>query len=997
LRDDFLFHCQKHEALSPVFSELSPLGTLSASALRRALVQPALACGYRFEDDALVDEMVNEVSRERGVLPLLAFAASRLWEKRDREKGLLTREAYEEIGGVGGALAQHAEETLSRIGEERTPLVRELFRNLVTAQGTRASRGVDELLSIFAKEDERKAAEEVLRELIAARLLTSYEDSVEIIHESLLSAWPRLVRWQAQDADGVVLRDQLRQTAQVWEDRGRPDDLLWTGSSYREFALWRERYAGGLTTTEDAFADAARKLAGRTRRRRRFAVAALVAALATVALVMTSLWRRSEVAALRAEASKLLTLGQLEFTKHPTAALAYAIKSLELADTEEARLFALRVVQSGPIARFAPGNPQPGLEGYVPAFSPGGEWLALGGYAGVQIRHRDGRDPLVLPVEYRNPGTFFVRVGFAPSGLELVTNLAGDLRVWSNPDGRELWKTILDEGFPRLFVRDEGFFTSTTVDAREVVRWSAFEEGEQKLVGSMEALNAKDVDRTGAELAYAMDRSLYMRSLRDWNIPPRLVGEHSARVLGVAFHPDGKSMAAADEAGEIRIWSTAGGPGRLLRTIQRNYTANSGDISFSPGGKWLGVGGAKEGRWAVHLWDLTAPPDAAPLEVRTDSPFLTNLAFDPTESWLVTTHPDHPEGSSCFWPLEGTYPRVLEGQGDYVQVAFTPDGTTLLSASGDDTLRAWPLDAQSGTESRILLRTPMGYPGFAIDPSGEHVALAANRRVLVVPLNGGPPRELEGFSEKTSVLPIAFSPGGRRVAAAGWIGSAAEKVVRVWDLESGAVKVLGPLPGAGDGTVGSFYSVEFVDEDQLFASSDLGLVLFDLRDGSERRIASFNAAGILSRAGRFVVTGGDEVLRFGLDGSEPTPVPSHPNACAVAVDPTATLLATASCDGVVRIGPISGADPHVFPGQERVESLAFSPDSRWIASASEDRTMLWPVPDVTRTPPHRRRYEELLRALRSWTNLRVVADVKSPNGWKLEVGPFPGWAKVPEW
>jgi hypothetical protein len=53
-------------------------------------VQPALACGDRFEDEALVEEMVAEVSRERGALPLLAFAASRLWEKRDREKGLLT-------------------------------------------------------------------------------------------------------------------------------------------------------------------------------------------------------------------------------------------------------------------------------------------------------------------------------------------------------------------------------------------------------------------------------------------------------------------------------------------------------------------------------------------------------------------------------------------------------------------------------------------------------------------------------------------------------------------------------------------------------------------------------------------------------------------------------------------------------------------------------------------------------------------------------------------
>jgi hypothetical protein len=58
---------------------------------------------------------------------------------------------------------------------------------------------------------------------------------------------------------------------------------------------------------------------------------------------------------------------------------------------------------------------------------------------------------------------------------------------------------------------------------------------------------------------------------------------------------------------------------------------------------------------------------------------------------------------------------------------------------------------------------------------------------------------------------------------------------------------------------------------------------------------------------------------------------------------------------------------------------------------------LWPVPDVTKTPPHRRPYAELIAALRSWTNLRVVPDPGSATGYKLEIGPFPGWAKPPEW
>jgi hypothetical protein len=306
MRDDFLIHCHGHEALAPILSDLTLLGPLGASGLRRALVQPALSCGYRFEDESIVDEMIHEVAEERGALPLVAFAASRVWEKRDRQQGLLTRKAYDEIGGVGGALAQHAEATLERIGTERIPLVRELFRNLVTARGTRAVRERNELLSVFDRDggaDARQGAEAVLNLLVDARLLVSYERTseegaesrqhVEIIHESLLAAWPRLVRWQTQDADGAQVRDQLRQASQVWQERGRPEDLLWSGTAYRDFAVWRERYPGGLSATEEAFAGAAERRAGRKRRVKQIATAAIVAAIAIVAATTFALWRRS--------------------------------------------------------------------------------------------------------------------------------------------------------------------------------------------------------------------------------------------------------------------------------------------------------------------------------------------------------------------------------------------------------------------------------------------------------------------------------------------------------------------------------------------------------------------------------------------------------------------------------------------------------------------------------------------------------------------------------
>ena len=270
-------------------------------------------------------------------------------------------------------------------GSRGEPIVRELFRNLVTAQWTRAVADREELLSVFPEPD---AARRVLDQLIDARLLTSYEADasrpagsrarvrttrgraasrtvhrIEIVHESLLKAWPRLVRWQAQDEEGAVLRDQLKQAAHLWEEKGRlrrPPVDGHVGAGVRAVAgpLPGEahRARGGVRAGDGPTAPRAEAAPeGRHGRRRRRArvVAAAIAGSRQQAIEQA---RRAQAEALRAEAGKLLALGRTHLEDDPTAALAYARGSLELSDTPEAR----HVGSRGPVARAR--GPHPSLE-----------------------------------------------------------------------------------------------------------------------------------------------------------------------------------------------------------------------------------------------------------------------------------------------------------------------------------------------------------------------------------------------------------------------------------------------------------------------------------------------------------------------------------------------------------------------------------------------------------------------------------------------------------
>lgn len=1031
MRDDFLMFCHRYSSLAPIFSDLTGLSPLAGPALRRTLIQPALKCNYRFEDEALMEQIAVDVEKERGALPLMAFAASRLWDKRDRQAGLLTRSAYHEIGGVAGALAQHAEATMERIGADKHDIVREIFRNLITAQGTRAARDTEELLSVFSN---RKDAEEVLRALINARLLTSFEvkdagkSRVEIIHESLLTAWPRLVRWQTQDADSAQLRDQLRQAAQLWQQRGRSQDLLWTGTAYLEFQAWRQRYPGGLSATEEEFAKAMKTRAIKHRRDQRIAIVTIFVVLLMLLAVLANFWQREKLAhehavseAQRAEASKVLALGRNKLANDPTVALAYAIASLEIADSNSGRQFAVEALSMTPPVSIISDLP---IRPTFLQFSSDGNHLVVGGFGGVRLLSRDGKSKILeegFAQVFRTRRPQFSRDG---NLITWVSPHNHTVRVWSINAQKEI-RQFKMEGRTVDFSKGNRLFLFTDSAGQPSGKWKDlilrtwdFKQAEPKIVGRISTENLGipfgaegfhwshfDIDLTARWIAYSSAKSIYIRSLENLSTPPRLIGEHDAAATVVTFNPSGQQIVSSDANGEIRFWSVASPTKIPLRIIPAKASINQ--LQFNNSGSVLAVSHGNEN---VQLWDLTAPPENEPMTLRRDvAPYWPSIAFSPDDRWGAVPYSD----SIAVWPLNHGISRVLHGNGDEgiaTALDFTPEGKWLAAGFSHGSVYLWPYP--TGV-SRILWEPNDGeLDHLRADPTGRFVGVGTSHRgAVLVSITDGKATPLPGALFGRSFEWFSFTPDGK-LAAVSNAFKRDDSGIRIWNLESNEARILDESKGM------AFTAVEFAPDGRLFSTDEQGyLRKWDLKTGKSR-VEMKVGQGMALQPIAFsknnpnlmaCIVGSNkaqdwqeyksELKLINLKDKTSRRVTSHGNCVySVRIDPSGQMLVTGDVNGIVRVGPITGEEPHLLFGHgSPVMGLTIDPNNHWIASSELSHPLVRIRPMPKGQPIQTLPYLQLLAHLRTLTNIRIVADTTSTSGYRTKFEPYRGWEKVPEW
>lgn len=704
------------------------VGPMTGQELRQAIRCPAEAAGLEIEP-GLADVLLADLRAERDVLkapggdlvgdydagrlPLLAHALRATWQQR--HGSTLTVDGYRATGGIEHAIARTAEEAYNRLDAAgRGGASRIMFLRLVKV-GASGGEDARRLVTRSDLTSGSATAGAVLDEFIGCRLLTTARDAIQITHEALLTAWPRLRTWLDEDRAGDLVRQGIEDAAADWERAPRDTSLLYRGARLETAVAWASTRSGGLTRAAQGFLDASRRLARRTTlvwRGTMAILAALTLTASTFAVIASQ--QRATASRQRDQAISNLIVAEANlvsgtnpslatqllltaYRRQPTQDLAARLMSSEnelLGSLVTASDAAVNSVAFNPDRRILatgasdirlwnvsdPARPRelgrPLTAGidlvYSVAFSPDGRVLACGDYNGT-VRLWNVADP-ARPREVGPPlvtGSSIVEsVTFSPDGRVLASggenggprSYSGAVRLWD----------VSDPADPREISRSMSTGTST------LVRSVAFSPDGQTIATG---------DSSG--------------TVRLWNItvpariselgPPLSVGISHA----IAFSADGHTVASGGD-GAITLWDTTD-PARS-RELGRPLAAGAWSVisvAFGPDGRTLasaGNFGEYDGR--VGLWDVSDP--ARPRELgrplTTGSTGVNSVAFSPDGLTLASGDKD---GTIMLWDITApTRPRQfgeLATGGTRVSVAFSPDGQTLASGT-DGTIWLWNLN-----------------------------------------------------------------------------------------------------------------------------------------------------------------------------------------------------------------------------------------------------------------------------------------------------------------
>ncbi|MER5409226.1 hypothetical protein [Streptomyces sp. NPDC002769] len=898
VRADFYGRCAEHHALADALRDANLLVTpMNQEELRDAIVKPATATGLTLER-ALTARIIRDVADESGGLPLMSHALLETW--RRRRGRALTEAAYDAVGGVSGAIARTAERLYTQLSPEQAAVARDLLLRLITpGEGAQDTRRPALRTELAART--RGDAALVLERLARARLVTLDDDTVDLAHEALITAWPRLRMWIETGREQLRAHRRLTHTAGEWAEHGRDDGVLYRGV---RLADWDDRDTGRLNDLEHEFLAASRDRAqaerAAVRRRVRLTVSGLMAAvvaltvLAGVAFVQA---RRAEAGQALAFSRQLVANARGQAELDPELGLLLATSAYRTSATEETEAALRQAVFESRVRAVLASH-----DGQVlgVSFSPDGRYLATSGGDGAIRVWRYGttlRDPVVLR---GRDGEVWTPV-FSPDGTRITAaGEDGTVSVWKWASGAE---PVILRGH--------------TAQA-----WSA------------------TFSPDGRSVASASDDG----TVRIWNATgrgePVVLRGHEGRALGVSFSPDGRRLASSGGDGTVRVWDVRS---RRTTVVLRGHSNSVEAVAFSPDGQRIATA-STDG--TARLWDPDVPAESVVLGSHDGT--AEGIGFSRDGARVASTGND---GTVRIWNVHHrAAPLILRGhRGTVTAVAFSADGRRLVSASEDGTVRIWEA-APAGSDSVL---TGHDGPVWATVPSrdGRRLASAGADGTVRVWRTGStaPPTVLRGHDGE--VLGVAFSPDGRRVAGTGDDGT-----TRIWPVDNATKPVV--LRGH-DGPV---WTAEFSPDGRRLVTggSDGTVRIWRTTPGAEPLVVDTGQDKVryvaYSPDGRRVAAAGLDGTIHVLDpatGKDLKVLRGHKGLVwTVAFSPDGRHLVSGGNDGSARLWDLTKPGrPRVLNGHQGVVwSVSFGPDGRRVVTSGNDATTrIWSTTD--NSPP----------------------------------------------
>ncbi|TKB92434.1 MAG: DUF4062 domain-containing protein [Nitrospira sp.] len=226
VRSEFTGRLVESEAVRQIFNAgyNYHLGPVSPRTLQDMIERPAQATGYVFEPQ-LVDIILRDAAQEPGSLPLVAYALEQLFKRRDKDKRTFTHDAYKAIGGVAGAIGMQADQVMDELAVDVPGAFDRVFSELVQLERGRPPLRKRPRLDTFIR---NMAANQLIEALAGqdCRILVKgkegaeegAEATVEMAHEKLFVAWPKLKKWIDSSGTDLRLIDYEEESAIRWHE-----------------------------------------------------------------------------------------------------------------------------------------------------------------------------------------------------------------------------------------------------------------------------------------------------------------------------------------------------------------------------------------------------------------------------------------------------------------------------------------------------------------------------------------------------------------------------------------------------------------------------------------------------------------------------------------------------------------------------------------------------------------------------------------------------------